>query len=196
MTIAHQYLEKSLDYGQYLQIVKDLFGKGLITGNVQTPGYLDYTKVNLQRYSRLEKTVVLSDGLCSVVDQLRQPLVLLVITEGWCGDAAQNIGIFEALGRYSDKIRVRYIFRDENLELMDQFLTNGSRSIPKVLCLDENLEVKFSWGPRPAALQKQVQEMITAGVSKEDRGQFIHGWYHKDHTLSTQAELEELLRAL
>jgi len=95
---------------------------------------------------------------------------------------------------YSDNIQARYILRDENLEIMDEFLTNGkSRSIPKLICLDaQSLDVLGSWGPRPGNAQKLYDEWRSVeGIAYQDVAEKLHKWYAKDRTRSMQAEFAE-----
>ncbi len=117
---------------------------------------------------------------------------LLVIAEDWCGDAVNTVPVVarvaEALG-----IELRVLARDDNLELMDQYLTDGrSRSIPVVIGIDaDGVELGW-WGPRPAALQQWVlgpgQDM-----ENDDRYRETRRWYVKDRGRTT---LEELFAAV
>ena len=78
-------------------------------------------------------------------------MIWLVISEGWCGDAAQNMPVVEKIVDEMPNVEIRYVLRDENLELMDQYLTNGGRSIPKALFVDtETFEVLGRLGTETA----------------------------------------------
>ena len=70
------------------------------------------------------------------MSQLKDNFTLLVLAEGWCGDAAQILPVINKIAEYSSLIDLKVVCRDENPELMDQFLTNGSKSIPKVIIID------------------------------------------------------------
>ena len=60
----------------------------------------------------------------------------MVISEGWCGDAAQILPVINKMALVSNKIEFRIVLRDENPALMDAFLTNGGKAIPKVIMID------------------------------------------------------------
>jgi len=92
---------------------------------------------------------------------------ILVITEDWCGDAMMNNAILRKIAEAAD-IEVRTVLRDENLELMDQYLTNGGRSIPMYLLLGKSGEVLSTWGPRAELVQSYVMEGRTGLPTKED----------------------------
>jgi hypothetical protein len=122
-------------------------------------------------------------------------MLWLVITEGWCGDAAQNIPAIEKIAAESEKIETRYVLRDENLELIDRFLTNGARAIPKLIALDaETFEVLGFWGARPAAAQKLFDDLKAQGVAKPLIMENLQRWYNADAQTSIQKEFVELLK--
>ena len=127
-------------------------------------------------------------------------MIWLVLTEGWCGDAAQILPVLDKMEKISEHIEMKLILRDENLDVMDAYLTNGGRSIPKLLVLDAHTnEVLGSWGPRPSELQEIVmaeREEIKKIEDKQARKQAnqelairAQKWYAKDKTLSIQREV-------
>ena len=121
-------------------------------------------------------------------------MIWLIITEGWCGDAAQNIPTIEKIAAQSENIETRYILRDENLELMDNYLTNNARSIPKLIALDaDNLEVVGTWGPRPQISMDYFQELKNQGLEKPEIMEKLQRWYIADKEHSIQTEFENLL---
>jgi len=92
---------------------------------------------------------------------------ILVITEDWCGDAMMNNAIIRRIAEAAD-VQIRAVYRDENLELMDQYLTNGGRSIPVYLLLNKKGEVISKWGPRAEKVQQYVTENREKFPPKED----------------------------
>ena len=61
-------------------------------------------------------------------------------------------------------LELRIVLRDEHPEVMDRYLTNGSRSIPIVIALDEEFRELGHWGPRPRELQAWVMEQPAHGA--------------------------------
>jgi len=189
------YLDEAISFSEYIGLLVRLLAEGKTTGPKQSEAMLNYGKLNRQRMQRLEKTVELSDAVKSAARSNDHKQIWLVITEGWCGDAAQNIPVIEKIAAESDIIETRYILRDENLELMDQFLTNGARSIPKLIALDaETLEILGTWGSRPAAAQKLYNELKERGLEKPLIMENLQRWYNDDKSRSIQTEFTELLR--
>lgn len=190
------YIEKAMTFAEYEKLIDDLLAEGKTTGTYQSDAMLGYARLNRQRMHRLEKTTVLGNGIREAMRQVTNPVVWLTITEGWCGDAAQNIPVIEKIAAESDKIETRYILRDENLELMDQFLTDGARSIAKLIVVDaETYEVLGSWGARPAAAQQLFVEMKANGSDKSVILEEMQRWYNADKTVSIQQEFEELVQS-
>jgi hypothetical protein len=190
-------LNNTRTYLQYVEEIKTLLEQGKSTGNVQTDEYLEYSKINLHRMQRLDKTVELTDKFKSLLDKIPGRYYLIIISEGWCGDSAQLLPLFGAIERYNPKFQVKIFLRDEHPDVMDQYLTNGSRSIPKVICVAaDSLDEHFTWGPRPAELQSQVLPMIRNSAPKSEKSIFIQKWYNDDKTLSTQKELIALFGKL
>lgn len=191
-------LEKSVTYFEYRKRVTDLLSEGKSTGPVQTDDLLHYSKLNETRMNRLEKTIVVSPENAEKIGRLRKKYIWLVISEGWCGDAAQLLRIMHKLEVLSDNIDFRIVFRDENSALMDKFLTNGGRSIPKLIVLDkETLEVLADWGPRPKEAFDLVRNYKEKhGVLDETIKTELQMWYLHDKGVSTQNELIALMRLL
>ena len=189
------YVEKSMTYAGYIKLIDDLLLDGKTTGPNQSEAMFNYGKLNRQRMHRLEKTVHLSDSTKEKAHNFERKLIWLIITEGWCGDAAQNIPTIEKIAAASANIETRYVLRDENLELMDAYLTNNARSIPKLICLDaETFEEVGVWGPRPMAAMDYFYEMRDGGtMEKPQMMENIQRWYLQDKEQSLQKEFEDLL---
>ena len=122
-------------------------------------------------------------------------MVWLVITEGWCGDAAFNVPLMNLIEKaLPEKVKLRLVLRDANPELMDANLTDGGRSIPKLILLNEELKPVGHWGPRPAGLQSLMKEWRNEGLELKALIPKVHNWYDKDKTRSLQQELLRLVK--
>jgi thioredoxin family protein len=113
---------------------------------------------------------------------------LLVLAEDWCGDASSTIPILAKLADQTPGLELRVLRRDEHPEVMDQYLTNGTRSIPIVIALDEEYRELGHWGPRPRELQAWV--MANRGsIPKAELYPHVRQWYARDHGESTLHEV-------
>src|SRR6185503_16732246 len=188
-----EYLNRSLTYSDYLELLNRLLGENKTTGNDHSGAMVGYGRLNRARMRRLDNTIEIDTRVRDSVAQLDVDWMWLVITEGWCGDAAQNIPVIEKVAAANPGIETRYILRDENPALMDQFLTNGARSIPKLIAIDRKSgRVLGTWGPRPSAAQQLFEEQKSAGTNKPLLMENLQRWYHRDRGRSLQAELADL----
>ncbi|WP_309610007.1 thioredoxin family protein [Flavobacterium sp.] len=196
-TIAQSFIH-SISYSDYRNKVTKLLESGKVSGNEQSEDLLHYTKLNEVRMNRLDKTIHVDDAISEELNSLRHHYYWLVLSEGWCGDAAQLLPIFNKMAISTDKIELKILFRDENEELMNFFLTNGGKAIPKVLILEKNnLELKGTWGPRPEGASKLIKSYKQQyGVVDETAKKELQLWYLHDKGLSTQNELLDKMKHL
>ena len=193
-------LQTARSYPAYRSHLTDLLAKGLTTGPNQGEFYLKIANLNQRRMDRLDRRTQLTSELTEAVGSLKKSYILLVLTEGWCGDAAQILPVLNKAAEASNKLDLQLIFRDEHLDLMDLYLTDNGRSIPKVLVLDAaTKEVVTHWGPRPAHAQKLSMDYKYHPEPKptyEAHHMELHAWYTKDKTVATQEELAALFADL
>lgn len=189
-------LNKTITYKAYRNLIKNLIAAGKSTGLEQSHDRLTFSVLNDKRMDRLDKTLKISEETQNSLDNLTKGFTFLVIGEGWCGDAAQILPIINKVAEASDKIDFKIVLRDENEDLMNQFLTNGSKSIPKVIILDQENNVLDSWGPRPSIASKMVVDYKALnGSIDEEFKKNLQIWYNKDKGNNTQNELVGLLHA-
>jgi thiol-disulfide isomerase/thioredoxin len=195
-TLIKKSLNHTFSYATYRKLVKELIAAGKSTGIEQSESHLEFSILNDKRMDRLDKTLTISAETQNSLHNLNKGFTFLVIAEGWCGDAAQILPIINKVAEASDKIEFKIVLRDENEDLMNQYLTNGSKSIPKVLILDQDNNVLDSWGPRPAVASKMVMDYKAQnGSLDEDFKKMLQMWYNKDKGNNTQDELIGLLEA-
>ncbi|WP_024479120.1 thioredoxin family protein [Cellulophaga baltica] len=184
-------LPKSVSYQEYRATVSALVANGLSTGTVQNDALANYTLLNDKRMKRLDKTLKFSEDIVERITKVSKKITWLVLTESWCGDAAQTMPVMNKLASLNPNIEFKVILRDENLALMNQFLTNGTLSIPKLLMIDDATNTVFSeWGPRPSKATQLVAEYKnTHGTLTPEFKQDLQIWYTKDKGVNTAEDL-------
>lgn len=186
-------LEKAISYAEYRDLVNDLLAIGKSTGPNQSEILTNYSLLNDRRMKRLDKTIQISDETKTVFNNIKEKQTWLILTEGWCGDAAQNLPVINKLAAENENIVVKIILRDEHLELMDLFLTNNGRSIPKVLVLDQENKVQHTWGPRPTLANRIMSEYKEKNGSIDAQfKQELQVWYNKNKGQSVQDDFVNL----
>ena len=193
--ISPEVIESAMSYETYRQLIDRLLDEDKTTGDNHSEAMINYTKLNVQRMKRLDKQIQLSEDLTTALQQVDRNWIWLVLTEGWCGDAAQNVPVIAKMADQSKSIDLKFILRDEHLDIMDEYLTNGGRSIPKLVCLDaETLEEIGTWGPRPGTFQQQAMEWKDdPEISKEEWAEKLHKWYAADKGETLQADFLALI---
>jgi len=151
-------------------------------------------KLNLHRSRRIEKYYRVSSELKSEIQKIDSLQIWMVITENWCGDSAQNIPYFNKMAELNPNIYLKLILRDSNLDIMDQYLTNGTRSIPVLVAFDEDGNELFKWGPRPRELMDLIKVWKSDSCTKHELLEKIHLWYGRNRGKNIEAEFIKMIQ--
>jgi hypothetical protein len=185
---------EALSYPDYRQFIIELLAAGKTTGPNQSDAMLNYTRMNLQRMQRIDKQFEPSSSMHSAIQSIKQPMWWVILTEAWCGDAAQNIPMLAKMASSNPLIELKLLWRDENTALMDLFLTAGGRSIPKLIALDaSSMQLLGDWGPRPAAAQKLYMDLKASHTPFMEASTQLHTWYANNKGVDLQLEMEALI---
>ncbi|MDO4763225.1 MAG: thioredoxin family protein [Flavobacteriaceae bacterium] len=188
-----KYWGKAISFEEYLQKTEDIVNKNEADLTEEEKGMLEYYKLGVQRMNRMLKVYKPDENQLKTLEEKQFKGKFLVISEGWCGDAGQTVPAVSLF--FKGKNEVRVIYRDENPELIDQFLTNGTRSIPIVVILNENDEVITHWGPRPA-YGTELLKKHKANPEEYPKPQFYNDlqlYYAKNRGFDVINEILELI---
>lgn len=188
-------LQLGISYKEYRALVKDLVETNATTGKEKTEALVNYTKLNDRRMKRWDKTIKVSEEDQYKIKEFNNPITWLVITESWCGDAAHVIPVLNKVAELSDFIDLKIVLRDENPELMDAFLTNGGRAIPKLIMIDnQSGEVIDTYGPRPSEATSYVNRFkaMNGALTLEFKEDLQH-WYNNNKGQNIIEDITEIL---
>ena len=202
-TIRPEFLTQAINYQTYHQFMAQL------VTHTATEDYseamINYTRMNIIRMERLDKTTRLLKASIDKMESIQQKLYWLILTEPWCGDAAQVLPVTQKLAELRPNIETGFLMRDKHPKIMDAFLTAGTRSIPKIIILapEQNYKVLGSWGPRPFVAQgmmmrgleelRSMEEGKERELFKRDLYTKLQKWYARDKTTSIQEEFTSFL---
>ncbi|WP_394974691.1 thioredoxin family protein [uncultured Croceitalea sp.] len=188
-------LSNSWSYKDYREKVHQLAIDGATTGENQSDALIDYTQLNDKRMNRWDKTLKTPIAIQEKIAKLDKKLTFLVLTESWCGDASPSLPVMNKIAELNPNIELRIVLRDENLDLMNQFLTNNSMSIPKLIVIDSDTEkVIADWGPRPSTATKMVEDYKAMhGKLTPEFKQDLQVWYNKDKGQNILSDIVDLL---
>lgn len=191
-----EVLNQGLSYTEYRKIIDDLLKQNKTTGSNHSEEYLEFTKLNVYRMNRIESKIKLTDLLAEKANNISSKFIWVLFSEAWCGDAAQNVPLLAKIKFVSPKIDLKILLRDEHPELIEKYLTDGSKSIPKLVCLNaDTLEEVFTWGPRPASAQEMIMQnkFSASPLAKHEMHQKLHLWYAQDKCATLQQEIFDLI---
>lgn len=180
--ILQNALDKSINYEEYRELINRLAVDNSNSGPEKTEALANYTKLNDKRMGRWDKTLKIPEPIVDNVKSIKKKVTWLVMTESWCGDASPSLPVMNKLAELVPNLKLNIVLRDEHPELMDLFLTNGARSIPKLIALDGNTNIVLGeWGPRsPKATQMVMNEKATHGKLRPEFKQELQVFYNKD----------------
>lgn len=187
----------AFSYSEFLEHVKSLFAQGNVTGDENNIDRLEATKINISRFKRLDKTAKVDPEVFNVLNEEPHNWRWTIIAEGWCGDAAQILPYINKIANESDHIELEVVLRDEHPEVMDQFLTNGSRSIPILVCHDiDSNRVLGHWGPRPVRMIEWIQDYKkeNASYTPTEFKTALHKFYAQDKGQAINSDLLQAIR--
>ena len=191
--ITSDLVASALTYEQYVELSTDRLAQGLSTTDdphYNTPEIIGFVKLNLHRMSRLHKLMGINPELRLVMARVPERWTWLVLTDSWCGDAAQIVPVQHRMADESPYVEIKFLLRDQHPALMNAHLTNGGKSIPKLICVRmRDLTTVGTWGPRPAGLQALMDGWRTEKLALIDIVERAQRWYNDDRTQATQHEL-------
>lgn len=188
---------KGIDYDSYIKHITEIINRPVdekVTDEFKEK--LGYYPLNLYRMNRIYKTFVPADESIRVLSTIDSNLTVMVITEGWCGDSAQIVPVIARLTALIPNAELKLIIRDQNPEIMDAYLTDGARSIPKLVIYNEKGEELFIWGSRPEEAQNLVVSLKAEGKTKQEWEEKLHIWYARNKGKSAESEIIRKFEAI
>jgi len=195
MKVTKEIFENAMDFETYDAHVKELFAQGKTTGDDQSQSFIEFTKLGIQRIKRGLKTTVIEEDVKKSLAKTKAKN-WLIITEAWCGDGANSLPVIVKLAEAREDIKLKILLRDANPEVMNSYLTNGAKSIPVVIFMDDDFNELAIWGPRPQPAQEMVLENKKHPVmSPQDFKIQLQKWYISDKSQTTQHEFQDILES-
>ncbi len=187
-------MEKNMiTWKAYLNKFEEILQQGTHTSPYDDPDFLDYVKLNYSRLNRWLKKGEINTALKEKINHIDQKQTWYLITEPWCGDAAHSAPFIYLMTKENPNITLKVVLRDTPPFMIDNYLTNGGKSIPKLVIRDQDEKDIFVWGPRPEKCQDVYQELKNEGAELDTIKVELQKWYNKDKGVSIQNEFSEIL---
>lgn len=182
---------------QYEDLLKTMKEKIQNSSNGQAEhSRIDKIKLNYQRYLRISKTYQVSEELQVLIKSVSSSQDWFILSEDWCGDSGQILPYLEKFSHINPLIRLILVPRDKNPEIMDHYLTDGKRAIPKLIAVNDEGEELFVWGPRPREAQGIFERNLQAGLSKPQAMERLHHWYSKNQGKAIESEFAKIFKKM
>ena len=180
---------KTLTWEEYLQLFDQILSGEFTNELYQKADYRDYVRMNHSRVNRWLKSAILNEDLEQIIEKIDSPQTWFLITEPWCGDAAHSTPLIALVAALNKNITLKIVLRDDNHDFIDRYLTNGGRSIPKLIVRDENDKDIFIWGPRPKELGLIFTELKSENQPFDVINKTLQNWYNQNKGVDIQSEL-------
>ncbi|SHK43968.1 Thioredoxin [Rhodothermus profundi] len=190
---VEQRPHNGLTYEAFVAAWKQALQQPLSGLDAQARRYLYYRRYNFERAQRVTQAYRMSERLARALASVEQPQLWMVLTEDWCADSAYSLPIIAEASRRNPLIQLRILRRDENLDIMDLYLTRGARSIPKLVAFAEDGTELFTWGPRPAEAQALRDRLQAEGMDARQLAQALIDWYEAGGWQHVDVELAACL---
>ena len=183
------FWDNAVSYTEYLTNAGERLGNPKDT---QEAEYAEYYRLGIQRMNRMWEKYHPNSEQVETLAKKKFNGKILIISEAWCGDASQVIPV---VVKFFEQFEVKISYRDQEPSLIDSYLTNGGKSIPIVIFLDEDFNEIAHWGPRP----KHGTELLNkhkANPEEFPKEKFyveLQTYYAKNRGFDTIEELLELL---
>ena len=182
-----------LDYASYVQQWRAKNADSMQGLDPVTRRTRFYSRYNMERHERVEALWEPSDAYSQAVTADHGAAVWLFITEDWCVDSAYSLPLIHWGSEQRADVTLRILLRDESPEIMDLFLTEGKRSIPKFVGISSEGDVRFVWGPQPEVLRDIRQDLMANGTEGRIVSSTTVDWYAANGWLEVERELTLVL---
>lgn len=193
--LDNKWIENGLSYKDYFETAQKKVENEIGNNVSEEEKHLyEYSRLNIKRSERIAKTYQVGEELRSILTRITEPQFWMVITEPWCGDSAQNLPYIAKMAEINPLIELKIVLRDENPDIMDLYLTNGTRSIPIFVAFDSDGNELFKWGPRPLEAVELVKKAKAEGKGKDQFIEELHLWYGRNRGKAIESEFISLLK--
>lgn len=182
-----------MNFKEYLSYFEAILQEEVKPQPYDEPDYLDYTKLNWSRTNRWLKKGILDNSLKELIPGITEPQEWILITEPWCGDAAHSVPFIAMLAELNPLIHLSIELRDQEPFRINEYLTNGGKSIPKLIIRNQEGKDIAVWGPRPESAQEMYRQAQQDGLDFDAFKEAIQKWYNQDQGVALQKELFALL---
>jgi hypothetical protein len=185
-----------MNFNAYLSYFESIITQTNPPAPFDNPDYLNYAKLNWSRTNRWLKHGTLTKGIKDAVATIQKRQHWIIITEPWCGDAAHVVPFLHMIAEVNPLISVDIELRDSEPLRINDYLTNGGKSIPKLIIQNESGNDLAIWGPRPEACQIIYDKLKNENADFETMKIELQKWYNHDEGKEIMKEVGALISTI
>jgi hypothetical protein len=185
-----------MNFNAYLSHFESIITQTNPPAPFDNPDYLNYAKLNWSRTNRWLKHGTLTKEIKDVVSAIQKKQHWIIITEPWCGDAAHVVSFLHMFAEVNPLISVDIELRDSEPLRINNYLTNGGKSIPKLIIQGESGKDIVTWGPRPKACQILYDKLKEENADFETMKIELQKWYNNDEGKEIMKEIGALISTI
>jgi len=178
-----------MNWTTYTSKFKEILDGSYTESPYDKADFVEYVKLNNSRLNRWNKKLEIPEDVASIIAKIDTPQTWILIIEHWCGDAANMAPVINKIAESNENITLDIQLRDSEPFLIEQYLTNGGKSVPKLIVRDENGKDIFTWGPRPSQCQAMVMKNKDSEMTAQEKKHAIQLWYNIDKGQSAFKEI-------
>jgi hypothetical protein len=178
-----------MNFSEYLSVFEDVLAGKITKTPYDDAHFLEYVKLNTSRTHRWMKKGILTPETQSIVQSISEKQTWVIIAEPWCGDAAQIVPFIVRMAELNPLIHLEIKLRDSDNSEIDNYLTNGGKSIPKLIIRDKDGKDLIVWGPRPLEFQQLFDTGKGLGLDLNEQKIELQKWYNEDEGKLIQKEI-------
>ncbi|TNE69095.1 thioredoxin family protein [bacterium] len=182
-----------MEWIEYEQLFSEILSGEFNEAPYNNVEFVDFVRLNKSRMHRWHKQGVLQLDLIQLIRSINEEQIWILITEPWCMDAANISPFLNKMANVTPLINLQVQLRDSIDSQIENYLTNGTKAIPKLVVQDTLGNDLFQWGPRPQACQEMVNDLKQLEKNPTKIKEQIQKWYNDDQGISMQIELLELI---
>jgi hypothetical protein len=184
-----EILDKAMSYPAFIEYTQSVINIPPDKAPYLNPEIISYTEANLRRRKKIADTLQLEKKLYNELYEGIGNWTWVLLDEPWCGDSSFIAPYIYAMSLASaGDIELKILLRDTYPEIMEQYLSNNGKAIPKLICLDKGLNELGTWGPRPEKLQHLVKDWVQEGIDMNEKIKRVYRWYKADNGNEIQKE--------
>ncbi len=115
------------------------------------------------KWKSVHDLVSLSSEQQELLSGFTREMNVLVMAGAWCGDCVSQVPILDHFENVSEKITIRYVDRDADVELAEELKICGGSRVPQTVIMSEDFLPVSRDGDRTISRYRQMAEQQFGG---------------------------------